>query len=69
MSQKALPTDLELTPNQKGLPRKEEKKLGKKLGHGTEKPLVPQNRCNTIPYKTFDRFTGPFFASQVYFDF
>ena len=38
-SRKAPPTDLELTSV---YPR--QKKTGKNMGHGTEKPLVPQNR-------------------------
>ena len=33
--------------------------IGKNLGHGPEKPQVPQNRTKLQLYKTFDRFTRP----------
>ena len=65
-SQKLPPTDLKLTPNQQGIPWKEEnKKRGKNLVHGTEKPQVPQNRTKIVPYKTFDRFIGPFLYNST----
>ena len=54
MSQRAPPTDLELTHYQQRVPRKEGKK-GKKFGAWY---LATQKKTPTTPCKTFVRITG-----------